>query len=215
MRLTISFTALVALLLAASALFAQGAHDANIRFGKVDRPGLIAEYPYSKGITENAVRARLEKAGLGRPKSEKGFMSYQAVKWNDISPTQVDVYAKVDAGKGDKQSTVVLLVSKGYDNYVNATSDPDIYAKLKSFLDGLTPDIKATQLLADIGAQEELLKLAEKAYKSSDEDGNRLTRDKEKLEKQIAENNAEKQKRADALSAAKARLEQMKSEVGK
>ncbi len=198
-------------LLVSPVLRAQGAHDANIRFGKVDRPGIIAEFPYSKGITENALRARFEKVGFSKPKSDKGFMSYQAAKWDEMSATQLDVYAKVDANGKDNQSTVILLVSKGYDNYVSAASDPTMSAKLKAFLDGLAPDIQAGQRLADIGAQEESIRRAEKDFKSADDDGNRLLRDKEKIEKQIAENNTEKQKRGDALNSLKTQLEQMRA----
>jgi hypothetical protein len=215
MRSILTLLLVFAVFLTPCCLNAQGAHDANIRFGKVDRSGLIAEYPFSKGITENALRARLEQAGLGKPKSDKGFMSFQAVKWAGLSETQFDVYAKVDAGKGDKLSTVILLVSKGYDNYVSAASDPDISAQLKTFLNSLLPDIRAQQLLADIDVQEDLVRRAEKEYKDADDDGNKLSRERERLDKQISENVSEKQKRADALSVAKARLDQMKTEAKK
>ena len=198
---------------AAATLHAQGAHEGNIRFAKTERPGLLAEYPYSKGIVENALHARLEKAGIGKPKSQKGFDSYQGVNWPDISAEQVDVYTNVDANGKDNQSTVVLLVSKGYDNYVSTATDPVIAAKLKAFLDGLTADIQAGQHLADIGGQEEIVRRAEKAYKDADDDGNKLARDKERLEKQIAENAAEKSKRGDVLNAEKAKLDALKAET--
>lgn len=194
----------------ADASQAQTAQASNIRFGKVDRLGLIITYPYPKAITEAALKGRLESAGLGRNKTDKGFMSYQAVKWGEVAPSQLDVYAKVDAGK-DNQSTIILLVSKGYDNYVSEASDSIIFGKLRDFLQGLLPDIKATQLLADIGVQEEAIKKAEREYRAADENGNKLTREKEKLEKQLAENAAEKTARAEALSAARARLEQMRA----
>ncbi len=140
----------------------QAAQDANIRFGKTDRPGLLITYPYSKGITESAVRARLDRAGLGKAKSDKGFMSFQAASWGEVAPGQLDVYAKVDANREDNQSTIALLVSKGYDNYVSASSDPAINAKLKAWLDALLPDIQAMQRLADVRTMEEALARAEK-----------------------------------------------------
>jgi hypothetical protein len=142
-------------------------------------------------------------------------MSYQAVKWTDVSATQFDVYAKVDDNKADNLSTIVLLVSKGYDNYISNSSDPEISNKLKAFLNDLLPAIRAEQLTADISTQEDLVRRAERDYKSADDDGNKLSRERERLDKQIAENVSEKQKRADALSVAKARLEQLKSEVKK
>jgi hypothetical protein len=190
---------------------AQAARDGNIRFGKVDRPGVLIEFPYSKGITENALRARMEKNGFKKPKSDKGFISYQAAAWPDITPGQIDVYAKVDGNSKDNTSTIVMLVSKGYDNYVSTTSDPEMTTRLRTFLNALLPDIQAQQLMADIGAQEEVIRKAEREYKASDDDGNRLSREKEKIEKQMAANVADKQTKGEALAAAKARLEQLRA----
>lgn len=204
---------LLALAAFTPSLYAQGAHDANIRAGKVDRPAVMIEYPFSKGITENAVRDRLEKAGLGKPKSDKGFMSYPGVKWAELSPALVDVHVKVDANKGDNQSSIAILVSKGYDNYINSTTDPAMIAFLKAFLEGLLPDIKAGQLLGEIAGQEEILKRAEKDYGKVDDEGKRLEREKEKLEKQLVENGIEKQKRTEAIIAAKSKLEVLKAGV--
>ena len=206
---------LLAGLLMHAVLLAQGAHDAGIKFGKTERTGFAVEYPYSKGITENAVREQLEKAGLGKAKTEKGFLSYQGVKWGALSPTQVDVYVKVEANKADNRSTISLLISKGYDNYVSSASDPEMAVKLKSFLDGLLPEIKNGQAQADIQAQEEVVRRAEQSFKDAEAEGARLAREREKLEKQIADNNTEKQKQAADLGSAKARLGQMKADAGK
>ncbi len=52
-----------------------------------------------------------------------------------------------------------------------------------------------------------------KEYKDADDDGNKLAREKERLEKQMAENASVKQQRGDALSAAKAKLEQAKAGI--
>jgi len=197
--------------LAAPALHAQTAQEANIRFAKIERPGLLAEYPFSKEVVEPALRGRLERAGLTKPKSVKGFNAYQGVNWAEISPGLVDVYMKVE-GKGD-QSTIVLLVSKGYDNYVSAVSDAGMSANLKAFLQALLPEIQAEKVRSDIGWQEGIIREAEKAYKNADEEGNRLNREKERLEKQIAESGAEKSRRGDQLNAEKAKLDALKAQI--
>ena len=202
---------LFTILFVTTSLHAQGAHDAAIRFGKAERPGLLADYPYSKGLVENALRARLEKSGLGKPSSDKGFASYQGVSWVEMAPGQVDVYTKVD-GKGN-QSTVMLLVSKGYDNYVSTASDEAMSARLKVFLNALLPDIQAQQVLADIGAQEEIIRRAEKAYQDADNNGNKLTRDRERIDKELAENATEKAKRAEVLNIEKGKLDALKAQV--
>ncbi len=190
---------------------AQGAHEGLIRFSKADRPGTVADYPYSKEVVAEALRSHFEHVGLGGSKSEKGFATYIGTNWTEISPDKVEVYYKVD-GKGN-QSTVMMIVSKGYDNYVSSASDPAMEAKVKAFLDGLKPDIDAVQLRMNVAAQEDAVRRAEKSYKDADEDGNRLTRKKEDIDKQIADNAAEKQKRGDALAAEKSKLDQMKAMV--
>jgi hypothetical protein len=195
--------------LATPSLYAQNIQEANIRFAKVDRPGLIADFPFTKEVVEPALRSRLEKAGFNKPKSERGFSFYRGANWAEISPALVDVYTRVD-GKGDK-SSIVLLVSKGYDNYVSAASDPVMSANLKAFLQTLLPDIQAEKVRSDIGWQEGILREAEKAYKNADEEGNRLSRERERLDKQIAESAAEKSRRGDALNAEKAKLEALKA----
>ena len=205
--ITSAFLALASL--SSTLLLAQTAQDANIRFAKIERPGLLASYPFTKEVVEPALRARLEQAGLTKPKTEKGFTAYRGVNWAEISPGLVDVYVKVE-GKSD-QSTIVLLVSKGYDNYVSATSDPALSANLKLFLQNLLPQIQTEKVRSDIGWQEGIIREAEKAYKNADDEGNRLARDRDRLDKQIAESASEKGKRGEALNAEKAKLDALKA----
>jgi hypothetical protein len=201
---------LLLLSLFSTSLHAQTIQEAKVRFAKMERPGLLAAFPFSEGIVENALRARLDRAGFNKPKTDKGFISYQAVSWPEIAPGQLDVYARVDKNSA-QSSTVVLLVSKGYDNYISAASDPVISAKLQAFLTSLLPEIQAAQLRAEMAAQEDAIRAAERAYKDADDDGNRLAREKERIEKQLAENEAEKSRRASALSAEKAKLDQLRA----
>ncbi len=215
MRLSLYLLVFCSLFLASRTASAQGAHPAHIRMGKVDRPGLAVEYPFSKAIVEAALRGRLERAGLGRPKSGgKGILLYEGAKWAEFSNTQVDIYAMVDAER-DTKSNIILLVSKGYDNYVTEASDPELFTRLKAFLDGLLPDIIAAQLAADIAAQEGVIQKAQKDYDNVEDKGKKLEREKEKIERQISENESDKRKSADALSAARARLEQLRADVKK
>lgn len=212
MKVTSCCFLLSLLLLAAPGLRAQNVQETRIRFAKAEQPGLIAEFPFPAGVANAALHTRLEQAGLKKPKSEKGFDSYQGVSWPEISPGQVDVYARVDR-KDDQISTVVLLVSKGYDNYVSAASDPVLSAKLKSFLSSLLPDMQMEQTRVNIGLQEEIVRKAEKAYKDADENGNKLARDKERIEKQLAENEVEKGRRAGLLDAARTKLDQLRAQL--
>ena len=208
---SIYFCGMLAIALSISPmLYAQGVKEGNYRFDKVDRPGLGVEFPYSKGLVANALKERLDKAGFPKQKTDHGFTYYKGVTWPEITPGQIDVYTKVD-GK-DNQSTVLLLVSKGYDNYVSSATDPAVSAKLKAFLESLLPDIKASQLQADIGNQEKAVREAEKDYKKMDKEGNKQSREKEQLEKDISDNVSDKAKTAETLDAEKEKLDDLKDQ---
>ena len=208
---SIYFCGMLAIALSISPmLYAQGVKEGNYRFDKVDRPGLGVEFPYSKGLVANALKERLDKAGFPKQKTDHGFTYYKGVTWPEITPGQIDVYTKVD-GK-DNQSTVLLLVSKGYDNYVSSATDPAVSAKLKAFLESLLPDIKASQLQADIGNQEKAVREAEKDYKKMDKEGNKQSREKEQLEKDISDNVSDKAKTAETLDTEKGKLEDLKDQ---
>jgi hypothetical protein len=177
----------------------------------MDRQGFVAEYPLSKGLIENALKERLEKAGLKKPKNERGFTYYKEVSWPEVSPSLVDIYTNVE-GKGDR-STVQILLSKGYDNFVTTATDAVVAENVKKFMDAFIADALAYQLRLMIAGQEEAIRKAEKAYKDADDDGNKLAREKDKIERQIADNSREKSKLADALNAEKAKLTDLQKQV--
>jgi hypothetical protein len=61
--------------------------------------------------------------------------------------------------------------------------------------------------------QEEMIRRAEKAFKDIDDDANKLAREKERIEKQMAENASEKARRAESLNAERGKLEAMRALV--
>lgn len=201
------------LLLSGSAAlsFAQNAHEGRVKFMKGDQNAIIADYDLPREVVEDALKERLEKSGLGKKSTEKGFMAYKGKVWSEISPDKVDVYAKVE-GKSDK-STITMLVSKGYDNFISSASDADNVQKVQAFLNSFLRDAKAYQLRLAIAAQEEIVKKAEKDYKGSTDDGEKLVRDKEKIEKQIVENKNDQDKKQGVLSVEKKKLEDLKAQI--
>lgn len=191
---------------------AQNAHEGKVKFTKgQDENAVIAEYELPKQTIEAALRERMEKT-LGSSHSEKGFLTYKGVNWVEISPDKVDVYTKVE-GKGNK-STIILFISKGYDNFISSASDGDKVQKAENFLNGFMKDAVAYQLRQNIAAQEEVIRKAERALDNANDDGNRLVRDKEKIEKKIAENNSERSKLQSALDDEKKKLEDLKRQTG-
>ena len=191
--------------------FAQNAHEGRVKFMKGDQNAIIADYDLPKNIIEDALKERLEKAGLGKKSSEKGFMAYKGTTWAEVSPDKLDVYAKVE-GK-DSKSTVTMLVSKGYDNFISSASDAERVQKVQNFLNSFVNDARAYQLRLSIAAQEEVVKKTEKDFKGITDDGEKLNKDKEKIEKQIADNKNDQTKKQATLDAEKQKLEDLKKQL--
>jgi hypothetical protein len=191
------------------AVQAQNAHEAIVKYDKIQANGVVAEYDRPKSVIEEALKKELEKEGLGKSKSSKGYDLYAGTTWSNISTDKVDAYFKVE-GKKNK-STVTVLISKGYDNFVNANSDMATIENVKKFLNNLNVGADKVQLGLDIKAQEEVVKKAEKNYNNSVNDGKSLLSDKEKIEKKIAENNTDQQQKQNALNETKAKLDQLKA----
>ena len=211
MNIVIKSIATIALACISTFSFAQNAHEARVKFMKGEQNAIVADYDLPKGIVEDALKERLEKAGLTKKSAEKGFMTYKGTNWVDVSPDKMDVYAKVE-GKGDK-STITILVSKGYDNFITSTTDAEKVQKVQAFLNGFINDAKAYQLRLAIVAQEKVVKEVEKDLKGSTEDGEKLVREKEKVENQIAENKTEQSKKQTVVDAEKKKLEAMKAQL--
>lgn len=199
------------LLTAANISYAQNAHESRVSFMKGDQNAIVANYDLPKNVVENALKERLEKAGLSKKSTEKGFMAYKGATWREVSPDKVDVYAKVE-GKGNV-STITMLVSKGYDNFISSTNDPEKVQNVQAFLNSFVKDVNLYQLKLSIASQEEEVKKAEKDLKTTTDNGAKLTKDKEKIEKQITDSQAEQSKKQATLDAAKVKLEELKREL--
>jgi hypothetical protein len=208
MKNTIKSIALVLAIAATGTATAQNAHESSVKFNKTNENAVVADFNKPAEVVEAALKDRLEKEGLGKMKSTKGFMSYAGTLWNSVSSDKLDVYFKVD-GKKDK-STVSVLVSKGYDNFITSGSDAKTIDNVKAFLNGFVTYTNSYQLGLDIKAQEEAIKKAEKAYSNSVDNNKDLLAQKEKLEKRIAESNNEQILKQKALDEEKKKLNDLK-----
>lgn len=211
MRNVLKALSIVTLSIAAQTSFAQNAREASVKFMKGQQNAIVADYDLPKEVVEEALKQRLDKEGLGKKGSEKGFSAYKGTTWVNISPDKMDVYTKVE-GKGDK-STITLLASKGYDNFVTTATDADKVQKLEAFLNDFIKDARAYQLRLAIAAQEEIVKKAEKDQKNTADDGDKLVKEKEKIEKQIADNKTEQSKKETVVATEKSKLEDLRKQM--
>lgn len=211
MKRALPLLCLIFLFLAPVCCLAQNPREASIKFMGGQQNAVLADFDAPQSVVEEALKDRLDRAGLGKAKSEKGFRTYQATTWKEVAPDKVDVYTRVD-GKGDK-STVVILISKGYNNFVSAATDPEKISRVQSFLSSFARDVKAYQVRQEIGAQEETVRRAEKEFKKSVDDGEKLVREREKIEKEIVDNKTYQATKQTELNLERDKLEQLKRQL--
>ena len=209
MKKVINSLALAIAITIAGTATAQNAHESSVKFNKNNENAVVADYEATAEVVEGALKNRLEKEGLGKMKTSKGFMVYSGVLWNSVSNEKIDVYFKVE-GKKDR-ATLSVLISKGYDNFVTSGSDSRTIDNVKAFLNSFMKDATAYQLNLNIAAQEEAIKKAEKAYNNVTSDNKNLLSEKEKIEKKIAESTNEITLKQRALEQEKQKLQELKA----
>jgi len=194
--------------------YAQNVREVAIKMNKVEQKALAADYPYAKGFVTQALDEKFNLAKFGKSKRKSGFDLYSGVSWMEVAPAdKLDVYVKTEERKGN--TTVSILLSRGYDNFLTSTTDATQIENLKTFLVGLSTGIQAAELQKKIEDQMKVVKAAEDKTASVVKDYESLKSQKEKIEKSM-EQNLEAQKKANSdVDAAKAVLEQLKSQLVK
>lgn len=188
---------------------AQNAYETLVKYDKANQNAVVAEYELPKEVIEAALKERFEKAGLGKPKNSKGFMTYTGKLWNEVSTAKLDVFAKVEEKKG--KSTVQILVSTGNNNFITSGSDANAIQNVKTFMNSFLQDANAYQLKLDIEKQEEIVKKSEKEYNNAVDNGKDLAKEKDKIEKKILENTNEQSLKQRTLDEQRMKLETLKS----
>lgn len=181
------FLASLMIAIHASNSFAQNAHEARVKFMKTDQTAVVADYDLPKAQLEMALREKLLSLGLGKGRSQKGFLFFEGVNWKDVSGDKLDVYVSVE-GSAAKSSATVLL-SKGYDNFISSASDADKINRLQTFLNSFAKDARAYQIRQQIIAQEAILAKYEKERVRKVADGQSLQKELEKVQLKINANN--------------------------
>jgi len=183
-------------------VFAQAVFQ-NITYGEKQEPGLMLQLPNKVEVVENTILQKLEETGY-KPetkgalfwKSNKinGFYVFKQVTLLELKNQTLDLYFKVESQKDDKKkSTLYLLVSKGYDNFVSPESDSTIYRAARRFLNGFIKETAAYKLVIVIEEQKERIDDSEKKLKNLKEDENDIQKKFDDIKKDISNNKSEQQ----------------------
>ena len=172
----------IAILLIQATMFGQ-AREASVKIDKEKRPAVMININRSQEITENALKERLERAGL-KDRIRKGDGIYKGVVFSEISPEKLDFYTKVEKASKNR-SIVYMAVSRGYDNFIEGTSDSLITERIKNFLNSFVQDADNEFSDVQISSQVKDLKKERKSYERLLKDQKKLERQKNKIEKQL------------------------------
>lgn len=168
---------------------AQDAKVASVEFNKQSQPAVSADFEMSGSVAEGAIKKKLSDAKLKGGSTKNGFITYQEVIIPEIRAEKMDVYFKVEDRK--TSSTVYMLTSKGYENFMSKDSDPEVINRTIAYLNAMKKDIFSYGYNEEIAKQEDKLKDLEKDLKKSIKSGESLNKDKAKTENKATENRNE------------------------
>jgi hypothetical protein len=181
-------------------------------YNKTMQSAVSKEFPFEKGTTEDAIVSKMKSLGYSA-KSSKGFTVFKMVKIQELGSETFDLYFSTDkkSKKEKDKSIVTLLISKGYDNFVNDTTGSEILANGQNLLNNILAPIVAYDLEKQISAQEELVKKADKKYNNTVDDGGSLEKKRKSIESDIEENKKDQANKKNEAEAQRQVLETLRS----
>lgn len=149
-------------------------------YNKLKKPALLAELPFSDNTVKDAILDHMKTKGYKQDKN-KDYLVFKGVSLTELGPGQYDLYFKIDekSRKERDKSMVTMFISKGYENFVGADTEPDLINNGKTFLDGFLGTTASYDLELQIKSQDEAVKKAERRLQD-------MMNDKSELEKRIA-----------------------------
>jgi|SRR5690606_2534094 len=190
---------------------AQTTREAMVKIGKTQHNTIVADFPCSKDILEKAFNNKTEKEGLKKSKKVKDFRVFSEVNVPDISPDKMDLYYNLEGN--DSKSTLFIAISKGYDNFISSTNNPEMIARVQDWINSINTEVKKVQLDIDIKKQEEVIKTAQKNYESAKDNTKKLMEQKSKIEEEIKKSEQEEQKLNTEVGVQQSKLESIKATV--
>ncbi len=173
---------------------------------------MVNEYPFEPGITEDAVISKMKSLGYGY-KSSKGFDVFKMVKLPELGSETYDLYYKVErkSKKEKDKSVLTLLISTGYENFINDTTGAEVLSRAKKYANELLETIAAYSLEKQIEEQVDAVRKAEKKYNNSVDNGADLEKKKRNIEADIEDNKKDQAAKKAEMESQRQVLETLKS----
>ena len=179
----------VAIALFSTYCFAQ-ARLTTAEFQKVLQPAVEIDVPFPEKTVMKTIVDMMEKKGY-KARDTKGYYTFKGVMLPELGSSLYDLYFKTDRkSRKEKDNTILtLLVSNGYEKFIGDSTGSALMTNVKTFLNKQIETTAAYDLEMQINEQDETTINAQKKLGSLVEDGQSLQKKKEKLEKDIQDNN--------------------------
>lgn len=207
------FTTII--LLAISVFAFSQVKDGTVALNKIERPAVIGEFEYDASIVEAVILEDMKYQGFGKGDGFKGFQKYAGILFASLSSEKIDFYFKVDpkSKKEKDKSIVYVVISKGYDNFVNSSSDPAIIEATKQYLTGLIDKFGQQKIKLAIEEQKEVVEKADKKLNTLIVTAESLKTKQKEIEESIAKNAQDQETQKTVLAKEKELLENLKLQL--
>lgn len=186
------------------------AGETTVSYNKINASGYTVNVDGDKSVVTASLEDYFKKTFNTKSSSSKGYKMYKGVSWPEVAADKLDVYYKVDGKKG--KNTVTVLVSKGYDNFISGSSDPQIADGVKNFMNSIQQKTANTTAANAVAAAQKAMDDAQKDYDKVAKKEEELRKSKEKIEKDIASQQKTMGDKEKTLNQAKAALDAAKAQ---
>lgn len=169
------FSLLFILLAGSITMFAQSSAK-SVEFKKALRPALNLPLTFKPQTSEETILAKLKETGykpeksggfLNKKNKEEGFYKFTGVVLPELANQKVDLYFKVDPMDSDSyRSSITLMVSKGYENFVSPETDSATYFASQNFLNGFVQNTTVFNINQKVEEQTKSIAASEKKWKN-------------------------------------------------
>lgn len=158
-------------------------------YNKTKKPALLSELPFSDNTVKDAILDHMKTKGYKQDKN-KDYVVFKGVSLAELGPGQYDLYFKINekSRKERDKSIVTMFISKGYENFAGADTEPDLINNGKTFLDSLINTAAAYDLELQIKSQDESVKKAERRLQDMMNDKSELEKKITRLQDELAQN---------------------------
>ncbi|MBA4167555.1 MAG: hypothetical protein H0X41_08455 [Chitinophagaceae bacterium] len=145
-----------------------------ISYKNVLQPSLVLPLPNTTDIAEQTILNKLKETGykpetkgklFWKKNKQEGFYVFPGVQLPELNNQKLDLYFKVDPVTDPvNRSSITLLVSKGYDNFVTPQVDSTTFLASQDFLNSFVSETAAFKLNKEVETQKQKVKESEKKW---------------------------------------------------